>query len=314
MDAIIEKDRANYRRVFGHRDSQGGYWVCTMCSLCYEQCAIRVKVVDGKPVAAEGIAESDAGARGGICAKGVAGVLDWHDPNRILYPLKRTNPRKGLHEDPGWERITWKEALDTVAERLIEARKKDPRSLVWTHTPGPTGGMKSMITVAGFFVAYGTNSYCTGGPGPHCGAATHHIDAQTAAAWDVFPDYRYCNYVLRCGGNEGVGGGRHSAESIYMMAAARERGMKMKVIDPVGYRAAAKGDEWIPILPGTDIAVFLTIANLMVNEIGVYDQEFIRHKTNGPYLVMADGLYAREKESKKPLLWDEARRESQGLR
>lgn len=306
MDTIIEKDRANYRRAFGHRDRQGEYWVCTMCSLCYEQCAIRVKVVDGKPVAAEGIAESDAGARGGICAKGVAGVLDWHDPNRILYPLKRTNPKKGLHEDPGWERISWKEALGMVGDKLIQARKKDPRSLVWTHTPGPTGGMKSMITVAGFFVAYGTNSYCTGGPGPHCGAATHHIDAQTAAAWDVIPDYRFCNYVLRCGGNEGAGGGRHSAESIHMMAAARERGMKMKVIDPVGYRAAAKGDEWIPILPGTDIAVFLAIANLIVNDIGIYDEEFIRHKTNGSYLLMPNGLYAREKESKKPLLFDES--------
>jgi len=305
VDPIIEKDRENYWQAFGHRERQGEYWVCTMCSLCYEQCAIRVKVVDGKPVAAEGIPESDAGARGGICAKGIAGILDWHDPNRILYPLKRTNPNKGLHEDPGWERITWKEALDTIAEKLIEARKKDPRSLVWTHTPGPTGGMKSMITVAGFFVAYGTNSYCTGGPGPHCGAATHHIDAQMEAAWDVFPDYRFCNYVLRCGGNEGVGGGRHSAESIYMMAAARERGMKMKVIDPVGYRAAAKGDEWIPILPGTDIAVFLAISNLIVNDIGIYDQEFIRHKTNGSYLIMPNGLYAREKESKKPLLFDE---------
>lgn len=303
---IVEKDREQHRKIFGERDKQKDYWAYTMCSLCYEQCAIRVRVIDGKPVALEGVPESDAGARGGVCARGVASILDWHDPNRILYPVKRTNPKKGLYEDPKWQRISWEEALDTIAEKLMEARKKDPRSVVWTHTPGPTGGMKSMITVAGFFIAYGTNSYCTGGPGPHCGAAAHHIDARMQAAWDVFPDYRFANYVLRVGGNEGAGGGRHAAESIYMMAAARERGMKMKVIDPVGYRAAAKADEWIPILPGTDIAVFLAIANLIVNEIGIYDKEFIEHKTNGPNLIMPNGFYARDKDSQKPLLFDEA--------
>lgn len=306
MNDIVQKERKQHRKIFGARDKQKDYWVYSMCSICYEQCAIRVRVFEGKPIAIEGVPESHAGSRGGLCAKGVASILDFHDPNRILYPVRRTNPKKGLHEDPEWERITWEEALDTIAKRLIEARKKDPRSVVWTHTPGPTGGMKSMITVAGFFVAYGTNSYCTGGPGPHCGAATHHIDAQTAAAWDVFPDYRYCNYVLRCGGNEGAGGGRHSAESVYMMAAAKERGMKMKVLDPIGYRSAAKANEWIPILPGTDIAVFLAIANLIVNEIGIYDKEFVKQKTNGSYLITQNGHYVREKGTEKPLLFDEA--------
>ncbi len=306
MNDIVKKEREQYRKIFGERDKSNDYWAYTMCSICYEQCAIKVRVVDGQPVSIEGIPESDAGSRGGVCAKGVASIMDYHDPNRILFPVKRTNPKKGLHEDPRWQRISWEEALNKTADKLNEARKKDPRSVVWTHTPGPTGGMKSMITVAGYFVAYGTNSYCTGGPGPHCGAAAHHIGAQTNAAWDVFPDYRYCNFVLRCGGNEGVGGGRHSAESIHMMAAARERGMKMKVLDPVGYRSAAKADEWIPILPGTDIAVLLTIANLIVNEIENYDKEFLRHKTNGSYLITSSGQYAHEQETDKPLLFDQA--------
>lgn len=306
MSDVVQREREQYRKVFGERDQQNDYWAYTMCSLCYEQCAVKVRVLEGNPVAIEGIPESDAGSRGGVCAKGVASVMDWHDPNRILYPVKRTNPEKGLYEDPKWQRITWDEALDTITGKLLAARQKDPRSLIWTHTPGPTGGMKSMITVAGFFVAFGTNSYCTGGPGPHCGAATHHIDAQTNAAWDVFPDYRYCNYVLRCGGNEGVGGGRHSAESIYMMAAARERGMRMKVLDPVGYRSAAKSDDWIPILPGTDLAVLLAIANRIVNDIGVYDTAFIRHKTNGSYLIDPSGQYTRDKDTEKPLIFDEA--------
>ena len=254
----------------------------------------------------EGVPESGRGAEGGICAKGVTAVMDWYNPNRILYPVKRTNPRKGLHEDPKWERISWEEALDTICEKLIAARKKDPRSLVGSMTPGPTGGMRATVAFRRFMVAFGTTSVANGGPGVMCGAAAHHIGALHYAAWDIVPDYRYCNYVLRCGGAEGWGGGRIASASIRQAAAARERGMKMKVMDPQGFTVAYKGDEWIPVLPATDIAVFLAMANLIVNEIGIYDQEHIRHKTNGPYLIGPDRLYVREEQTGKPLLFDEA--------
>ena len=80
----------------------------------------------------------------------------------------------------------------------------------------------------------------------------------------------------------------------------------MKVIDPQGFTVASKGEEWIPILPATDIAVFLSIANLIVNEIGIYDTEYIRHKTNGPYLIGPDRLYVRDEQTGKPLILDEA--------
>jgi anaerobic selenocysteine-containing dehydrogenase len=82
--------------------------------------------------------------------------------------------------------------------------------------------------------------------------------------------------------------------------------MKMKVMDPQGFTVAYKGDEWIPILPATDIAVFLAIANLIINKIGVYDKDYIRHKTNGSYLVGSDRLFLRDEETRKPLLLDEA--------
>ena len=69
----------------------------------------------------EGVPESDRGAQGGLCAKGVTAIMDWNNPNRILYPVKRTNPQKGLHEDPKWERISKEEALDIFTEKLIAA-------------------------------------------------------------------------------------------------------------------------------------------------------------------------------------------------
>ena len=75
-------------------------------------------MVEGKPIAIEGVPESDAGSRGGVCAKSVASIIDWHDPNRILYPVKRINPEKGLYEDPKWQRISWEEALDIVTSEV----------------------------------------------------------------------------------------------------------------------------------------------------------------------------------------------------
>ncbi|MBP1732587.1 MAG: padB2 [Deltaproteobacteria bacterium] len=304
---IVEKDRERYRQMFGERDRQQDYWVHSICSICYNECAIRVRVLNGKPVAVEGVPESDRGAQGSLCAKGVSAIMDWHNPNRILYPVKRTNPKKGLHEDPKWERISWEEALDTITEKLTAARKKDPRSTFFAMTPGPTGGMRANITFTRFFfAAYGSASHASGGPSVMCGASAHHIGALHYAQWDIVPDYRYCNYVLRCGGSEGWGGGRNASASIRQAAAARERGLRMKVMDPQGFTVASKGEEWIPVLPATDIAVFLAISNLIVNEIGVYDKEYLRLKTNAPYLIGPDRLYVRDSETGKPLMFDEA--------
>ncbi len=72
---VIEQDRERYRRIFGERDKQKDYQVYSLCSLCYNECAIRVRVLDGKPVAVEGVPESDRGAQGGLCARGVTSIM-----------------------------------------------------------------------------------------------------------------------------------------------------------------------------------------------------------------------------------------------
>jgi molybdopterin-containing oxidoreductase family molybdopterin binding subunit len=299
----LEKEREDYR-VFGRNGSKD-YWAYTICGGCFNLCGIRVRVVDGAPVTAEGLTETDMGAQGGLCGKGVASILHYHDPNRCNYPVKRTNPKKGIGEDPKWERISWDEALDTIAEKLNAVRKKDPRSLVWACTPAPGTSQKGSLFVGPFFITFGSFNRVWGGVGTHCGSAPHHVGGLVHAAWDILPDYRYANYVFRCGGNEGVGLGRMASTAVRQCATARDRGMRMVVMDPIGYISGAKAQEWVPILPGTDSAVFLAMANLIVNEIGIYDKEYLRERTNAPYLVGPDKLFVRDKESGKPLLWDE---------
>jgi len=78
--------------------------------------------------------------------------------------------------------------------------------------------------------------------------------------------------------------------------------MKVIAIDPICNHAGSKADEWVPIRPGTDAALMLSMANVLVNELGVYDQDFLKKYTNAPYLVRPDGIYMRSEG--KPLIWD----------
>jgi len=71
-------------------------WVPSSCALCYGTCSILAHRVDGVVVKIEGNPESAVG-KGRLCGKGVSGIMTHYDPNRLRYPLRRTNPKKGLH-------------------------------------------------------------------------------------------------------------------------------------------------------------------------------------------------------------------------
>jgi len=88
------------------------------------------------------------------------------------------------------------------------------------------------------------------------------------------------------------------------MADGRLRGTKVVVVDPICNPAAAKADEWLPIRPGTDAAFALAIINVLLNEVGIYDAQYLKKHTNGPYLIGADGHYLRDEATRKPLIWD----------
>ena len=90
------------------------------------------------------------------------------------------------------------------------------------------------------------------------------------------------------------------------MADARVRGMRMVAVEPFLSPAAEKADEWLPIRPGSEGALACALLNLLLNEYRLFDAEHIRRHTDGPYLVRADGAYARDAASGKPLVWDAA--------
>ena len=113
-------------------DPNAGEWVRTCCNMCFNNCSIKAHVVDGVVVELTGDPDSPIG-NGHICGKGASGIMQLYDPNRISKPMKRTNPEKGIGIDPGWEEITWDEALDLMDEKLSAAVAEYPRSCRLLH-------------------------------------------------------------------------------------------------------------------------------------------------------------------------------------
>ena len=110
----------------------GDVWVPTVCAGCYNCCGILVHRVDGRVVEIKGDPDA-ANSKGYICAKGLVRAIDVHHPSRVTKPLKRTNPEKGIGVDPGWQEISWDEAMEISVAALKKVRAKDPRGLILSH-------------------------------------------------------------------------------------------------------------------------------------------------------------------------------------
>ena len=94
-------------------------WIPSVCTICYGGCAIKAHRVNGTIVKIEGNPDSPTGS-GRLCAKGLAGMMFLYDPHRVNTPLRRSNPQKGMGLDPGWEPISWDQALDEICAKLLE--------------------------------------------------------------------------------------------------------------------------------------------------------------------------------------------------
>ncbi len=273
-------------------------WVQTVCDYCNGNCGIRVHRVDGVVVGVEGDPDCPQGA-GRLCAKGQAEIIGVYDPYRVLYPMKRTNPKKGVGIDPGWQRISWEEALGTIVDKMKKIRADSPRKLLWASWDVNGEEVMGFAWANAFGAVHGHI-----GSGTDCGTGIHPITYIINGTFQQEVDVSLCNYLILAGTNAGFAQGVSANNTTQNTADARVRGLKVVVIDPVGASAAAKADEWIPIRPGTDGALFLAMANVILNELGIYDAEFIKNHTNGIYLIDPQGNYVRDKASHKPLVWD----------
>ena len=234
-----------------------------------------------------------------------------YNPNRILTPMKRTNPKKGRDEDPGFVPISWDEALDTVAARLRDIRARgllDENGYPRIAASFGGGGTPTqyMGTFPAFLAALGPVDMGLGsGQGVKCTHSEHLYGEFWHRAFTVCPDTPYTKYVVSFGSNVEASSG---VVGVWRHANARVRGMKRVQIEPHLSVTGALSDEWVPIKPKTDPAFMFAMIHVLLHETAreKLDLAFLRDHTSSPYLVGPHGYYLRDPQSRKPLLWDEA--------
>jgi len=275
--------------------------VKTQCRACISNCGVLAHVRDGRVIKLEGNPE-DPMSKGAMCAKGLSGIQALYHPSRNKYPMKRV----GKRGENKWQRISWEEALDTIAKKLMETREKYGAEAVLGSTGG--GGNPNFLSVARFLDVFGSPNwfepgaaqcymprqlvymlmYGGGGSGNTSIADSNCLELyypdetpiKALVLWGTGPSYS----TPPCGGQA--------------LVELRARGVKTVVIDPRMTPDAAKADIWLPIRPGTDVALMSAWIKHIIDK-KLYDADFVMKWTNLPYLVdVKTKMFLRESDLK----------------
>ena len=282
---------------------------------CYQCVAgpdlLTVRIEDGVATEINPNFEAAAIHPGGgkACVKAFGLVQKAYNPNRVLHPMKRTNPKKGRHEDPGFVRISWDEALDIVADKMKAARAKgvlDDSGYPRLAASFGGGGTPTayMGTLPAFLAAWGPVDLSFGsGQGVKCTHSEHLYGELWHRAFTVCPDTPLCEYVVSFGANVEASGG---VCGVKRHADARKRGMKRVQIEPHLSVTGACSAEWVPIKPKTDAAFLFAMIHVLLHENprDKLDIRFLKESTSSPYLVGPAGFFLRDPETRKPLVVD----------
>jgi phenylacetyl-CoA:acceptor oxidoreductase len=290
-------------------------WVPTYCYNCVAgPDLLAVKVQDGvaTDIAPNFAARALHPGDGRPCVKAYGLIQKTYSPHRILTPMRRTNPRKGIGEDPGFKPISWDEALDEIAARMRAIRAKgivDEQGLPRLGVSLGHGGTPAnyMGTFPAFLASWGLVDFSFGsGQGVKCIHAEHLYGEFWHRAFTVAADTPHTEYIVSFGANVDVTGG---VCAVARHAAARKRGVKRVCVEPHLSVTAATSSEWIPIKPKTDAAFMFAMLHVLLHERARtdLDLEFLRGLTSAPYLVGPNGWYLRDAVSSKPLIFDATR-------
>lgn len=252
------------------------------CALCVSRCGSVAVVENGRFVALEPDPSHPTGKA--LCAKGRAAPELVYHPDRLLYPLKRTRPKGD--PDPGWQRISWDEALELTAAGLSRiAGEHGPESVVFSVvSPSTSASDDSLAWIQRLTNAFGSPNLCVSME--LCGWGRYLATLYTfgASVPGVYmPDLENAGCILFWGYNPNLARLAHATATVE----ALKRGARLIVVDPRRAGPAKKADIWLQVRPGADAALALGIAQVMI-ERGWYDRDFIRDWTNGPLLVRTD--------------------------
>ncbi len=246
-----------------------GDWVASTCQGCTQWCAIQIFVEEGRAVRVRGNPLSRTN-HGYVCPRGHMIPQQVYDPDRIKVPMKRTNPQKGRGVDPKFVPITWDEALDAVADKMIELRKaNEAHKLVYMR--GRYSPTSTELLYGALPKIYGTTNYFS--HSAICAEAEKMGPGLTQGFFG-YRDYDLektnCMVVWGC---DPLASNRMVPNTINRFHEILARGTVIAV-DPRLSNVAAKAQEWLPIKPGTDGALAGAIAHVLLTE-GLWNKEFV---------------------------------------
>ncbi|MBC5583210.1 molybdopterin-dependent oxidoreductase [Eggerthella sp. NSJ-70] len=262
-------------------DATGVERIRSHCRACGKmECPIWVSVRNGRVIKVEGD-NTAISSHGNCCSKGRDAMQALYHPDRVKYPMKRTNP-KG--EDPGWVRISWDEAMDTAVEEITKILE-NPDYLGWhsikiLHGTGRTTtyGIESFPSVVGMSNVGSTAGQICKGPR----IATGAMIAYPSPHWVAVNDGAKC--FFQWGTNQEVS----NYDTAGKVAVEMKFNSDVSIV--VGPRLQNLGKECtyqLHLRPGTDDALAQGLMNVII-ENKKYDEQFLKRWTNGVMLVVDD--------------------------
>lgn len=248
----------------------GARYEYTYCDNCNHvpKCGIKAVVKDGKIV---NIEARENYPNSPMCAKGVATIQELYDPERLLYPMKRTTPKGS--PDPGWERISWDEAYDTIVKNLNDIKDKHGADKVMFYCGDPKEPRPAMQRLAYTFGSpnYGNESSTCAWAPTLASLLTFGIGGMGSAPTDKS---KLCILWSK--------NPAWSEPHLFgKLRKAKENGTKFIVVDPrVTPTVEHIGDVHLQLRPGTDGALALGMMNVLINE-KLYDHDFVENWVHG---------------------------------
>jgi len=246
-----------------------GEWVATTCQGCTQWCAIEIFTQNGRAVRVRGN-QSSKSNHGYVCPRGHMIPQQLYDPDRIKVPMKRTNPVKGRGVDPKFVPITWDEAMDIVADRMIELRKAgETHKLVY---------LRGRYSPTSTDLLYGTLPKVFGTPNYFSHSAIC-AEAEKMGPGLTQGFFGYRDYDLEktnclvAWGCDPLASNRMVPNAIHRVHEIARRGTVIAV-DPRLSNIGTKAHEWLPVNPGTDGALAGAIAHVLLAE-GLWNREFV---------------------------------------
>ncbi len=252
----------------GGPETGQGRWLPATCQGCTSWCAKQVYVIDGRAIKVRGNPHSKVNA-GASCPRPHLAIQQVYDPDRIKTPMKRTNPKKGRHEDPRFVPISWDEALDTIADRIMDLRNNNE-----THKYMLMRGRYTYMRD----ILYDRMTKIIGSPNniSHsaiCAEAEKFGPYFTEGLWDYRQyDVENARYILVWGADP-LAANRQVSYYSSAWGTVIDRA-HVAVVEPRLSATGAKADVWLPIKPGHDGALAAAIAHVILTE-GLWYREFV---------------------------------------